>query len=168
MLLMSVLIVCCTKEDRKVQIATQIKDIDAYAKAAVKSGKNVVLNNGSTRVIITEGVGESLMVGDSVFFDFAGYIFKSGLGKLFETNVPSIANAAGINIYNRDFDYGRGLVGKGLFVSGLDHGLLGAKNGEHSYIVFPASQGFGNNDVGLVPKLSPLIFEVWIKEIKKN
>ncbi|MFA6335088.1 MAG: FKBP-type peptidyl-prolyl cis-trans isomerase [Bacteroidales bacterium] len=162
------LLSCCTKEDRQVQIAQQIKDIDTYVQNAVTAGKRIVVNRGSTRLVISEGSGDSLMVGDSIFFDFAGYIFQSGLGSMFDTNVDSIAEAAGINIYNRGFDYGKGVVGKGMLINGLDRGLLGVKSGEHSYIVFPTDLGFNNKDIGLVPKMSPLIYEVWIKEIKKN
>ncbi|OFY38604.1 MAG: hypothetical protein A2X18_00195 [Bacteroidetes bacterium GWF2_40_14] len=158
----------CTKEDKELQLAQQIKDIDSFTKNQVLSGKRLALNQGSSRIVIAEGVGDTLMVGDSVAFDFAGYVFQSGLGMLFETNVPEIAETLGINIYNRGFDFGKGVIGKSMFIDGLDKGLRGAKKGEHSYIVFPANLGYDKKDVGLVPKMSPLIFEVWIKAIKKN
>ena len=158
----------CTKEDREVQLAQQIKDIDSFTKSYVSNGKRLVISKGSSRVVIQEGIGDTLMVGDSVFFDFAGYIFQSGLGMLSDTNVQTIGETMGVNIYNRGFNFGKGVVGKSMFISGLDQGLLGVKSEEQAYIIFPANLGFGNKDVGLVPKMSPLIFEVWIKEIKKN
>lgn len=158
----------CTKQDREILIAQQIKDIDSYSKSAESTGKRLIVNNGSSRIVITEGAGDSLMVGDSVFFNFAGYIFQSGLGTMFDTNVDSISHILGINIYNRGFDFGKSIVGRGLMISGLDWGLMGAKAGEKANIVFPTNLGFGNNNVGVVPKMSPLIYEVWIKEIKKN
>lgn len=168
MLIFVILFLSCTKQDRDVQIGQQIKEIDTYVRSAVNTGKRLVVNNGSSRVVINEGAGDSLMVGDSVFFDYAGYIFQSGLGTLFDTNVETIADITGINIYNRGFDYGKAVVGRGMLIKGLDWGLLGAKSGEQAYIVFPTNLGFSNKDVGLVPKMSPLIYEVWIKEIKKN
>ncbi len=158
----------CTKEDREIQLSQQIKEIDNFAKNSASGGKRVVVNNGSTRVVINEGNGDPVIAGDSVFIDYAGYIFQSGLGTLFDTNVESVSETFGINIYNRGFDCGKNIVGKGIFIEGLDLGLIGAKIGEQAYIVFPANLGFGNKDVGLVPKMSPLIYEVWIKEIKKN
>lgn len=167
-LLLSLFLFACTKEDRELQIAQQIKEIDLFTKPFVTNGKRLIINSGSNRVVIDEGVGDTLALGDSVFFDFGGYIFQSRVGTLFETNIQSIAETFGINIYNRGFDYGKGIVGKGLFVNGLDKGLMGTKKGEHSFIVFPADMGFGNKDVGLVPRMTPLIYEVWIKEIKKN
>lgn len=163
-----ILITGCTKQDKELQLAQQVKDIDSFTKSQVASGKRLVVNEGSSRVIITEGEGDPLVAGDSVFFDFAGYVFQSGLGMLFETNVPEIAETLGINIYNRGFDFGKGVVGRSMFIVGLDKGLIEAKKGEHAYIVFPSSMGYDNKDVGLVPKMSPLIFEVWIKEVKKN
>lgn len=168
MLMLSVTLACCTKQDREIRIAEQIKAIDDFAKSSVSSGNRLVVYKGSTRLVINEGTGESLMVGDSVFFDFAGYIFQSGLGSLFETNIESVALAHGLKIYNRGYNYGKNVVGKGLLINGLDFGLQGTKVGEHSYIVFPTNLGFYNKDVGLVPKMSPLIYEVWIKEVKKN
>ncbi len=158
----------CTKQDKEIQLAQQIKDIDSFTKNQVAAGKRLVVNGGASRVVIAEGSEDSLMEGDSVVFDFAGYVFQSGLGVLFETNIPEVADNLGINIYNRGFDFGKGVIGKGMFIDGLDWGLKGAKKGEHAYIVFPANLGYDKKDVGLVPKMSPLIFEVWIKEIKKN
>ena len=158
----------CTKQDREILIAQQIKDIDTYSVSIVAAGKRLTINQGSSRLVITEGSGDSLSVGDSVFFDYAGYIFQSGLGQLFDTNVDEISSTLGINIYNRGFNYGKSTVGNGILIKGLDWGLLGAKKGEEAYIVFPTSLGFSNTNVGLVPKMSPLIYQVWIKEIKKN
>ncbi len=163
-----ILITGCTKQDTELQLAEQIKNIDSFTKSQVAGGKRLVVNKGSSRVIIAEGEGDEIMAGDSVAFDFAGYVFQSGLGTLFETNVLEIAENLGINIYNRGYDFGKGVIGKSMFIDGLDKGLLGAKMGEHAYIVFPANLGFAKKDVGLVPKMSPLIFEVWIKTIKKN
>lgn len=158
----------CAKQDREIIIAQQIKDIETFAMSAANSSKRLVLNNGSTRLVISEGAGDTLAVGDSVVFDYAGYIFQSGLGTLFDTNVESISDVLGINIYNRGFDCGESIVGRGKLIKGLDLGFIGAKIGEQSYIVFPANLGFDNTNIGLVPKMSALIYEVWIKEIKKN
>jgi len=163
-----ILIAGCTKQDTELQLAEQIVSIDNYTKGKVSSGMRLIVNKGSSRVVIAEGAGDSLAVGDSVTFDFAGYVFQRGLGVLFETNVPLIAQTLGVNIYNRGFDFGKGVIGKGMFIDGLDKGLQGTKVGEHAYIVFPANMGFYKKDVGLIPKMSPLIYEVWIKAIKKN
>jgi FKBP-type peptidyl-prolyl cis-trans isomerase len=52
--------------------------------------------------------------------------------------------------------------------SGLANGLAGVKAGEKCDIVFSAKYGFGNTVVYNVPKLTPLIFEVWVEGIVKN
>jgi len=75
---------------------------------------------------------------------------------------------AGIDISNSGMeDYGIEL-GKTTLLNGVELGLRGVKSGEHCYIVFSSRFGYGNKIVGIVPKYSPLIFEVWIKEVKKN
>jgi len=158
----------CAKQDREILVAQQIKDIESFAQSAANASRRLVINSGSTRLVISEGAGDTLAVGDSVTFDYAGYIFQSGLGTLFDTNVESISEVLGVNIYNRGFDCGDCVLGRGKLIKGLDLGLIGAKKGEQAYIVFPADLGFGNSDIGLVPKMSALIYEVWIKEIKKN
>ena len=60
------------------------------------------------------------------------------------------------------------ILSNGSLLEGLAQGLVGAKAGERCDIVFSAKYGFNNTVVYNVPKLSPLIFEVWVEEIVKN
>ena len=39
---------------------------------------------------------------------------------------------------------------------------------EHALILFNADLGFGNANVGQVPSMSPLMFEIWIVQVVKK
>lgn len=154
----------CTKEDRNNTIVNQEESIDRYISSL--DGVRVVRNGGSNRIVYTEGTGaDSLAVGDSVKFYYAGYVFSNGKGSLFATNNPQIAQ-------EKDFplsgDIEERILDGGNFISGLTNGLAGVRAGEKCDIVFSAKYGFGNTVVYNVPKLTPLIFEVWVEGIVKN
>ena len=154
----------CTKEDRNNTIVNQEERIDRYITSL--GDIKVVRNGGSNRIVYTEGHGaDSLAIGDSVSFYYAGYVFSNGKGALFATNNPQIAQEKNFplsgEIENR-------ILSEGNMISGLANGLAGAKEGEKCDIVFSAEYGFGNTVVYNVPKLTPLIFEVWVEGIVKN
>lgn len=154
----------CAKEDRKNTIVNQEEAIDRYI--SQQKDVRIVRNSGSNRLVYLEGQGkDSLAVGDSVKFYYAGYVFSSGKGSLFATNNPEIAQ-------QKDFPLAGGIeecvLGNGSMVKGLANGLVGAKAGEKCDVVFSAKYGYDNTAVYNVPKMTPLIFEVWIEEIVKN
>ena len=163
-LCMFVLAVACTKEDRKNQLVTQEESIDKY----ISSLKDVRIarNGGSNRLVFIEGTGaDSLAAGDSVKFYYAGYLFSSGKGKLFATNDTTVALA---NNFLLEEDMKECLLSPKDMVTGLANGLVGARAGEMCEVVFSAKYGYDNDIVYNVPKMSPLIFEVWIEGIVKN
>lgn len=159
-----ILAVSCTKEDRNNTIVNQEESIDKYINSL--QGIRVSRNGGANRLVYTEGFGtDSLAVGDSIKFYYAGYIFSNGKGTLFATNKPEIAQSKEFPISG---SIEKRVLRSGEFINGLAKGLEGAKAGEKCDIVFSAKYGFNNTVVYNVPKLSPLIFEVWIEEIVKN
>jgi len=158
----------CSDKTAQETLNTEIKNIDAYVTTFVEDGNSVIINAGASRIIQKEGSGEIVEKGDSVYFNYAGYIFSSGLGTIFDTNMDSLSSKLGLDVYNRGFNYGKAVVGKGDLVDGLERGLLGAKEREYSYIVFPSSLGYGDTKKGVVPSMSSLIFEIWILNVVKN
>ena len=156
--------ISCTKEDRNNTIVNQEERIDKY----ISSLKDVRIarNGGSNRIVYTEGTGnEVLSLGDSVKFHYAGYTFTSGKGALFATNVPDIAQD---NSFPLSGSIKKCILSTEDLVSGLANGLVGAKAGEYCNVVFSAKYGYDNTVVYNVPKMTPLIFEIWIEEIVKN
>ena len=157
-------LVSCTKEDRKLLLVTQEESIDKYITSL--RGVRIARNGGSNRLVYSEGKGrDSLALGDSVRFFYAGYVFSNGKGALFATNDTTVAK-------NNGFELSGGVEKKVLsskeMVSGLANGLVGAKVGEKCDVVFSAKYGYDNDVVYNVPKMSPLIFEVWVEGIVKN
>jgi len=157
-----------TKEDRETMIAMEIRSIDTYVESKRSTAKEVVINSGSTRLVLREGLGEPASSGDSVFFKYAGYTFSNGPSAIFDTNLDSLSSKLGVEIRERGFDLGHSKLGSGELIKGLEYGLTGSKVGEYSYILFPSSLGFGNSRAGTIPKMSPLIYEVWVTNIKKQ
>jgi FKBP-type peptidyl-prolyl cis-trans isomerase len=154
----------CTKEDRKLALVTQEENIDKYINNL--RGVRIARNGGSNRLVFTEGRGtDSLALGDSVKFYYAGYVFSNGKGSLFATNDTLVAKKNG-------FEFSGGIEEKVLsskdMVRGLANGLVGAKAGEKCEVVFSAKYGYDNDVVYNVPKMSPLIFEIWVEGIVKN
>ncbi|MEA5005291.1 MAG: FKBP-type peptidyl-prolyl cis-trans isomerase [Rikenellaceae bacterium] len=167
-LTVGLLAVSCADDEEQTALEEEVNKIDTYVATLSNAGKSVVISGGASRIIQEEGEDFSVEKGDSVYFNYAGYIFSSGLGTIFDTNVDSLSSKFGIDIYNRGLNAGKVVVGKGELLKGLELGLLGAKIGEHSYIIFPSTLGYGNDRKGVVPAMSPLVFEIWILNIVKN
>jgi len=168
LLSVALIVVSCTDKEQQTALENEVKKIDTYVESLANSGNKVVISGGSSRVIQEEGGDVSVEKGDSVYLNYAGYTFSDGLGTIFDTNMESLSATIGIDIYNRGIDAGKVVVGKGELLKGLEFGLLGAMKGEHSYIVFPSTLGYGNDKKGIVPPMSSLIFEIWILNIVKN
>ncbi|PKP05604.1 MAG: hypothetical protein CVU10_09625 [Bacteroidetes bacterium HGW-Bacteroidetes-5] len=157
----------CAKEEQLNLMSQQESAIDKFVETLADS--RVVVEDGVWRVVMEEGSGSGEAVaGDSLKINYAAYIFNSGKGALYDTNIKSVANEAGLEM---DFDFMQPkwvVVGKGKLLSGMDRGLISVKKGERCYVIFSARHGFGNTQIGLVPKMSPLLIEVWVLDVKKN
>ena len=158
-----IIMVSCTKEDRNNTIVNQEESIDRYITSL--SDVRVARNGGSNRIVYTEGQGEEAAAGDLIRFYYAGYIFSGGKGTLFATNNPEVAEANSFPVSGGAVEC---VLGPGALVSGLDAGLVGVKAGEKCDVVFSAKYGYNNTVVYNVPKMTPLIFEVWVEDIVKN
>ena len=131
-------------------VVNQEKDIDNYLSANF-SGYEVVRNGGSNRVVISEGHGEPVAKGDSVFFLFNGFVMGSSGPK-----IQFASDSAAIEI------------GRESLVKGVEDGIVGMKEGEEALILFTAEYGFGKEAVGLVPEQSALMYQIYINKLKKN
>lgn len=165
--LLFLILLSCAKEEQLNVMSQQESAIDKFVETLADS--RVVVEDGVWRVVMQEGSGSvEAVAGDSLKINYAAYIFNSGKGDLYDTNIKSVANEAGLEM---DFDLLQPrwvVVGKGKLLSGLDRGLISVKKGERCYVIFSARHGFGNTQIGLVPKMSPLLVEVWVLDVKKN
>ena len=128
--------------------ANQEEAIEKYITETMQAYESVRYGN-STRIIISRGdEGNIVESGDLVTAVLEGRIFSNGPGKSFCYDTISF-NA-----------------GSGYFVDGLDPAIIGAAEGETSYIVFATKYGFYDEVVGVVPPMSPLLYIVEILDIQ--
>ncbi|MDR0694683.1 MAG: FKBP-type peptidyl-prolyl cis-trans isomerase [Prevotellaceae bacterium] len=151
----------CTSEVERLSVSNQEQAINNYISAQMTADTTIqmVANNGSYRLIRTPGNAPEATTGDSVRFYYIAYVFSNGKGMAFDTNRDTLG-------FLPQLDNGQGVIGSGQYIPGLDNGLTGMKTGEKAELIFPASQGFGNMAVGLVPPLSALLFDVEMVSVK--
>lgn len=170
LLLLFVGLSSCTKEDRKLMIVKQEEEIDKFLQTLVCD--TILYQNGAVRAVLEPGnptsVADTVAEGDTLYFYYAGHIFSRGKGKLFHTNLDSVALAHHWNLPEDQAKVRSGIVGEGKFLKGLDYGFRGMTPREHALILFNADLGFGNANVGQVPSMSPLMFEIWIVQVVKK
>lgn len=134
--------------------------------------KEVTYADGVTRGLISKGnENQPVEQGDSVYFYFAAYIINGNSTTsaiLYDTNIKSIAESAGINIEIRNFNPLGEIAGNGRLIAGVNKGLKMCKLNEESILVFNSDMGYGSQAVGIVPPYSPLFFHIKIVHIKKN
>ena len=158
----------CAKEERELVYANQEIAMEKYLKGKFPND-SIIRNNGSNRVIIDSSASASILeYGDTLYLFYAGYVFNGSPAALFATNVKSVAESAKFTLTDADFSPLVVQYNQGVFVEGLENGLSGVREGEHSIILFSAKYGFGNDAVYNIPKMSALIYEVWIDRIKKK
>ena len=130
----------------------------------------VVYNNGSTRLVYTEGTGEELNAEGTVAFYYAGYTFNGSYNKsnLFVTNDEDTAKDAGWELTDEGYEIYKINMGEAKLLEGLRNGLLGVKAGEVCKILFSGKYGFGNEEFGIIPANSALIYEITVEAVSND
>lgn len=161
----------CGKEDKRLTIAKQEEQIEAYITRNF-ADYPIIRRNGSNRITVNpddiSNTTDSLEYGDTLEFYYAGYIFTSSPSTIFATNVKEIAEQSGFSTTNPDYSVKKLTYNKNYIISGLENGLCGVKEGEHCIILFSAQHGFYDDAVYGIPPLSALAFEIWIDRLKKH
>ena len=57
-------------------------------------------------------------------------------------------------------------LGVGQVIAGWDQGVLGMRTGEKRKLTIPPELGYGNQDMGVIPPNSTLIFEIDLLEVE--
>ena len=160
----AMLLICCGKSGDAENIVSQYKAITSYV-GKLDSTKVRIYEAGYKVVVTASDSTKPVAMGDSVIFYYTAATFNQGIGKVFDTNIDSIAR-------KHDFDSTvvrtayRTIAGSNNLVRGLSLGLLHLYKGESAQLIFTSDYGYGDKDMGIIPPNTPLIFEVTVADVK--
>lgn len=168
--------VSCIKEKLEMAYTTQETKIDQYINSnkytdsSKTDSLRVVYNGGSSRLVMTEGTGEELSSKGVVAIYYAGYTFNGSKSNanLFITNHMETAQKAGWKLTDEDYSIYKINMAETKLLEGLRNGLLGVRSGEHCQILFSGKYGFGNEEFGIIPANSALLYEIWVEAVSND
>ncbi|OIO29091.1 peptidylprolyl isomerase [Candidatus Nomurabacteria bacterium CG_4_10_14_0_2_um_filter_30_12] len=117
--------------------------------------QNIKQNEGVKIMIIKEGSGDVVKIGDFVVMNYTGKLTD---GSVFDSNIDQKFG----HVVPLEF-----IVGGGRVIEGWDIGIVGMKVGEKRMLEIAPEFAYGENKVGPIPSNSTLTFEVELLEIKK-
>ncbi len=116
----------------------------------------------------TEEVVLTLSVGDSIYINYAAYIFNSRPSTFFDTNVINIAEAAGFNADDKNLVPFGIKYGETQLLTGLHNGLENLKTGDKVSIFMPYSLAFGVKEIGIIPSESAITYDIDVIKIVRQ
>ena len=153
-----------TYDSQETKIATVVKTLQKADTSATVS-----YQNGTVRVTMVHGTGDSLSAGGAVSFYYAGYCLSSpaiSTSNLFATNYKDFASSVKWNVSDSTILAIKTVdLAKDDIVPGLKRGLVGVKGGDECYVLFSGKYGFGKRKTGQVPANSALAYRLWIKSV---
>lgn len=163
MLLVILALGACTKSKLEQTYNSQESKIDSYITGKGDQYRSI-RNGGANRLVVKEGEGEELQGNGFVSFYYAGYKFTGSFSasNLFVTNHQETAEHAGWNLTDADYQIYEINLGDAKLIPGLKDGLLGVRAGEECEILFSGKYGFGNEQFGIIPANSALLYKIWV------
>lgn len=162
----------CGKEDSEKN--SQESYIAAIAQSYANSDSTVTVTylNGSTKVTLVHGSGDSLAANGTVSFYYAAFALTSSslsLSNLFATNNAEIAESASWNLSDTTvFSPMTVDLDSDDLVNGLKNGLVGVQAGEECLIMFNQDHAFSSDHYLNVPKNTALAYRLQILEVANN
>jgi FKBP-type peptidyl-prolyl cis-trans isomerase len=156
----------CEKEN---PVEKQEERIETYIKTKMSKDPTLKLSqNGSVYYLYSPGdTTVRVSAGDSVYFYYTGTLLTDTL-KYFDTNDRTLENALKIDMAPEKFEPLKVVADNNNLLPGLNIGLNMTHLNDNGEIIFNSDMGFGEKGIGVVPPFSPLIFKVFIIQIKKN
>jgi hypothetical protein len=113
---------------------------------------------------LVEGEGEELAPGGFISFYYAGYTFNGSFNasNLFMTNHRQTAEQSKWELTDPDYEIYETNLNDARLLKGIKDGLVGVKAGEQCEIVFTGKFGFGNENFGIIPAKSALLYRIWV------
>jgi hypothetical protein len=116
-------------------------------------------------LLIDSALSESeriqVVAGDVVHIEYEAMVMGYSI---FATSDDAIATENKIPSHSM----GAITVGSGQVIAGLDRGLQRLSLHDHALLLFPYTLGYGEQQIGLVPPFSPIMFYVIIIDIQKS
>ena len=153
----------CMKSKLEVTYNNQESKIDSYINSKGEEYRSL-RNGGANRLVLKEGEGEELQKDGFVSFYYAGYTFNGSFSQsnLFATNHQQTAEQANWNLTDPEYMIYEINLGDAKLIQGLKDGLVGVRAGEECEILFSGKYGFGNEEFGIIPANSALLYKIWV------
>lgn len=169
--LLFVLYISCSCMGTKLETTynNQENQIDKYLSSQPDSLR-VIRNGGSNRLVRIEGEGPGLERNGFVSFYYAGYTFSGSFNSsnIFVTNHQATAEQSGWNLTDAEYELYEIDMQDVRLLPGLRDGLYGVKAGEECEILFTGKYGFGNNEFGIIPANSALLYKIWVVGVSND
>ncbi len=159
----------CMKSKLEQAYNNQESRIDQYLTKYEETNR-IVRNGGANRLVLVEGQGDSLSRNGNVSFYYAGYTFSGSVSSsnLFVTNHQATAEQTGWNLTDADYQLYEINLGEAELIQGLKDGLFGVRAGEECEIIFSGKYGFGNENFGIIPANSALLYKIWVTGVSND
>lgn len=159
---LAIMMSACMKSKLEVTYNNQESQIDKYLSS--KTDMRIVRNGGANRLVTVEGQGDTLSRSGFVSFYYAGYTFSGNYNSsnMFVTNHQASAEQAGWNLTDAEYNLYETNLSDAKLLEGLKDGLVGVRAGEECEIIFSGKYGFGNENFGIIPANSALLYKIWV------
>jgi FKBP-type peptidyl-prolyl cis-trans isomerase FkpA len=119
--------------------------------------------SGLKYVITQASTGKKPKAGDTLMVNYAG---RTPDGKLFDSSIAEVAQAAGLQQPGRNYEPFKFVVGNSEVIRGWDEGFLLLNEGSKATLIIPSALGYGERGAGedIIP-YSPLVFDVELIKI---
>jgi FKBP-type peptidyl-prolyl cis-trans isomerase FkpA len=111
-----------------------------------------------------KGTGDSAELYNYVTINYVGYQLN---GKMFDTNVDTMAVIGGIYNANRTYEPLRFQLGYSNIIAGVQEGVAYMKEGGMARVIFPSYLGYGQYSNGTIPGFSSLIFDLHLIKVEE-
>jgi len=153
--------------ERNAAIAKMQQDELISANKYIADNKLVVKATPTgLRYVVTQPAptGRKPLVGDTLLVNYTGRTLN---GKVFDSSVQSVAQAAGLQQPDRKYEPIKVVVGQGQVIPGWDEGLLLLTQGSKAVFVIPSTLAYGAQGAGQdIAPYSTLVFDVEVVKVK--
>ncbi|MBQ0016832.1 MAG: FKBP-type peptidyl-prolyl cis-trans isomerase [Bacteroidales bacterium] len=137
---------------------------DSIQSYVTRNGITVAPNEDGLYIIVKRrGAGNKVALGKTVQINYTGKLLD---GKIFDSNIESVAREADIYDAQRTYEPMKYEVGKQSLIQGWDKGVDGLPAGSSVTILMPSRMAYGAQGAGnAIPPYSPLVFDIDIVSV---